>query len=65
MYIVFSSKLTADQKKVFTFNPVDPGLLKFDPQTTLNLLQSMPENVTGEYRLRKAFELNLINNNYN
>ena len=48
MYIVSVSKLTADQKRGFTFTPVDPGLLKFEPPTTLSPLQSMPENVTGE-----------------
>lgn len=52
------------KKVVFTFNSVDPGLLKFDPQTTQDPLQSMPENVTVENRLGKAFELNMANNNY-
>lgn len=64
MCIVFSSKLTADQKKVFTFNPADPGLCKFDPHTTLDPLQSMPENVTEENRLGTTFVLNMTNNNY-
>lgn len=51
--MVFSSKLASDQEKVFTFNLIDPILLIFDPQTTLDPLQSISGNVTGENRLRK------------
>lgn len=51
---IFSSKLTSNQKKLFTFNPTDQGLLKFDHQTTMDPIQSMPKNVTGENRLGKT-----------
>lgn len=62
--MAFSSKLASDQEKVFTFNLIDPELLKFDPQTTLDPLQSISENVTGENRLGKTYVLNMTNNNY-
>lgn len=62
--MAFSSKLASDQEKVFTFNLIDPELLKFDPQTTLDPLQSISENVLGENRLGKTYVFNMTNNNY-